>query len=227
MKTILFAVATAFCLVHAGPSAARDVPAPMHDLATPMLLVATPALEATEFGQTVVLALADGGGGHIGLILNLPMQTSLAQLLPNDEDARRVDAPLHFGGPQMSDTLFALVRGPSQPAPADLLAVTPQISLALNANAVKQVMVKRVGDARFFVGLVAWRAGQLAEELRARAWDVTAPEVDLVLNEDPAGLWKQLAAPMPTRLADSSCRGQHGVGPGWLSTRRRSRPLKD
>jgi putative AlgH/UPF0301 family transcriptional regulator len=182
----------ALCVLQVAALVALAAPARAADLASPMVLVATPALGASGYRETVLLAVPIGDGSHFGFILNRPTDTPLAALFPEDNASRRVSARVHFGGPLMSDGLFALVRGPGESAP-ELVSVTPQLAVALQGDAVDRVIADRPGDARFFVGLVGWRPGELAAELRAGAWDVIAPEADLVLSTDSGGLWKRLA----------------------------------
>jgi putative AlgH/UPF0301 family transcriptional regulator len=172
--------------------AAPAAPLREADLASPMVLVATPALGATEYRETVLLALPVRDGSHFGLthfgfILNRPTDLQVAALFSGQEAVRRVGARVHIGGPLMADALFALVRGQGKPG-QNLFAVTPELSAALRADAVDRVIADRPWDARFFVGLVGWQAGELAAELRAGAWDVIAPKADVVLSTDSAGL---------------------------------------
>jgi putative transcriptional regulator len=182
----------ALCALQVAAFAALAAPARAADLASPMVLVATPALGASGYRETVLLAVPVGDGSHFGFILNRPTDTPLAELFPDDDASRRVSARVHFGGPLMTDGLFALVRGRGEPE-RQLVGVTPQLSVALQGDAVDRVIAEHPGDARFFVGLVGWRPGELAAELRAGAWDVVDPEADLVLSTDSAGLWKRLA----------------------------------
>jgi putative transcriptional regulator len=45
--------------------------------------------------------------------------------------------------------------------------------------------------ARFVAGLVAWRSGELQEEIKRGAWYVLAADAALVLRK-PEGLWEEL-----------------------------------
>lgn len=43
----------------------------------------------------------------------------------------------------------------------------------------------------FFAGLVVWRAGELAKEVKAGAWYVLEPNADVAMRR-PEGLWEEL-----------------------------------
>jgi putative AlgH/UPF0301 family transcriptional regulator len=55
--------------------------------------------------------------------------------------------------------------------------------------------------ARFVAGLVIWRPGELADEIKRGAWYVLDPEAELAMRE-PEGLWEELVGrSRGTRLA--------------------------
>ncbi len=74
--------------------------------------------------------------------------------------------------------------------------VSSQLSVAIGADAVARVMAERPGDARYFLGVVAWSRGTLAEEIDKGQWQTHPPDAALVLNDDTATLWNRLA-PLP------------------------------
>jgi putative AlgH/UPF0301 family transcriptional regulator len=164
------------------------------DLATPMVLSATPALDAGGYRETVLLAVPRTDGGHFGFVLNRPTTTRLSELFPEDEAARRVDAPVHFGGPHLVGAIFAVVHETTGEAPSDVIHVSPRIHIAVDESAVDRVIADGATNARFFVGLVVWQPGELAHELRAGAWSVHAVDSDLVMTPDSATLWDRLAS---------------------------------
>ena len=80
------------------------------DIATPMILVATERLVGSPYEETVLLAVPDGNGQHLGLIVNRPTAIELAAVFPDSALSRRAMDPVFFGGPVMSGSLFAAVR---------------------------------------------------------------------------------------------------------------------
>src|SRR5206468_2570224 len=73
-----------------------------------MLLVATPPLVDPNFDRTVILVLEHGDGGAIGLVLNRPSETAIADALPGWEDLAAAPATVFAGGPVSTDAAIAL-----------------------------------------------------------------------------------------------------------------------
>ncbi len=47
-------------------------------------------------------------------------------------------------------------------------------------------------EARYYVGYVAWRPGELRQEVDRGLWYVLEADPELVFRKDPAGLWEEL-----------------------------------
>jgi putative AlgH/UPF0301 family transcriptional regulator len=47
-------------------------------------------------------------------------------------------------------------------------------------------------DARYFVGYVGWRPGELRGEIDRGLWSVLDADVDMVFRKDTDGLWEEL-----------------------------------
>jgi len=64
------------------------------------LLIASPSLRDPNFFKTVVLLVKDGEDGTLGVILNRPLEVTVADAVGEQvEVAREVDEPIHQGGP--------------------------------------------------------------------------------------------------------------------------------
>src|SRR4029434_8165397 len=64
------------------------------------LLIASPRLRDPNFFQTVVLIVREDDEGALGLVLNRPMQVSVAEACADQlEAAAEVEAPIYRGGP--------------------------------------------------------------------------------------------------------------------------------
>jgi putative transcriptional regulator len=169
------------------------------DESAPLILVATPVLAAGDYRETVLLAVPVGNGGHFGFILNRPTNVALGALFPGNDALRGIRSNVYLGGPLMSDTVFAVFRSRSdkdtESRNEDLLVkVAPRLYVALDSDSVDRVIADQGREARFFVGLVGWRVGELDAELRAGAWDVLTPDSDIVLSGDPGHLWTRLVS---------------------------------
>src|SRR5690348_7418296 len=82
-------------------------------LAAGRLLVANPLLPDPNFDRTVVLLLAYGDDGALGLVLNRPSETRLSAPLPEWEPVAATPAVLFVGGPVQHQAVICLARAPA------------------------------------------------------------------------------------------------------------------
>jgi putative transcriptional regulator len=160
------------------------------DASAPVLLVAAPRLTG-PYQHTVLLALPAGNGASVGFILNRPTDTTLAMLFPEVPDARKVRSPVFVGGPDLPESLFALVRSPQPPGEGSV-QVLPGLFVAFGDDDLSRVVNRFPDRARFYIGLVAWDAGELQTEIDAGAWYVLEPDVELVVQGSTDTLWTRL-----------------------------------
>jgi putative AlgH/UPF0301 family transcriptional regulator len=166
----------------AGAAAAADV-------SEPTTLVATPSLGGSPLRESVLFAAPLSNGMHIGFIVNRPSDVALAKAFPEHAASRKVVDPLYFGGPMLPETVFAVVRTP--PADAeDVLELMPGLALVMDAQTVDRIIETTPNDARYFAGLIVWAPGELAEEVRAGAWEVSPADTSIVFSAHPEMLWK-------------------------------------
>jgi len=156
------------------------------------VLVATSALDTSSYRKSVILALPIERGRHIGIVLNRPSRRTLAQLFPEHEPSKQVAEPVFFGGPMSQRAIFALVRGDENPGRGSL-RITDGLYLALTAISIDRVIEQRPQQARFFVGNVIWRPGELRDELGDGYWTVMDAHPELLLRKDTRGLWDELS----------------------------------
>ncbi len=179
MKTLLLGL-----LVLAGIGSARA----QEDA---MILVAHPAFRDLEYRQTVLIAAPAPNGGHVGVILNRPTRRSLGSLFPEHEPSKKVMDPVYYGGPFSRGALVALVRAEAAPGAGSVLLMK-NVYLAFRANTIDQVIESTPNEARYFVGYVGWRPGELKGEIDRGLWSVTGAELDMVFRKDTEGLWEEL-----------------------------------
>src|SRR5438132_5513149 len=184
----LAASSAVFVLTAAGAAAPGDT----------MLLVAKRQLEDPIWGSTIVLAKPIEGGGHVGFIVNKPTKMSLAELFPKHEPSKKVADPLFLGGTVDINTIFALVeqRGSKRD---DAIRIAPDLFLAYESKAIDRIIESESDHARFFLGLVVWRPGQLDDEMDRGLWYVEEPEAKLVLRRKTDGLWEELLLRLEAR----------------------------
>jgi putative transcriptional regulator len=136
------------------------------------LLIAAPALE-DFFHRTVVLVIEHSGEGAMGLVLNRPSETAVADAVDRLASLAGPDDLVHLGGPVSADSVIALgeFEEPEQAARmvvGDLGLVDPDAP------------DPELRGLRVYAGYAGWGPGQLEGEMEADAWIV-----DDALAEDP------------------------------------------
>ena len=176
-----------------------------------VFLVAQPRLREIDYRQAVVIATRAPNGGHVGVILNRPTRRSLGSLFPEHEPSKKVRDPVFYGGPYARDALVALVRSAKSPGGGSL-PLLKDLFLAFRAATIDHVIETMPNEARYYVGYVGWRAGQLQREIDAGLWTVLDADADTVFREDIGGLWQELRqrshrmrAALPCQAAALDC----------------------
>ena len=156
-----------------------------------ILLVAHPAFRDLEYRQTVLLAAPAPNGGHVGVILNRPTKRSLGSLFPEHEPSKKVVDPVFYGGPFSRGALVALVRADQAPGAGSVLLMH-NLYLAFRANTIDHVIETTPNEARYFVGYVGWRPGELRGEIDRGLWSVANADLEVIFRKDTEGLWEEL-----------------------------------
>jgi putative transcriptional regulator len=170
-----------------------------------MVLVAQPTLGAA-YAQTVLVVVPAGETGHVGFIINRPLKQTLGAIFPEHAPAQKVIEPVRFGGPVMVDTVFAVVRAPAAPG-GESQRLFGDLFLASRAADIDRIIEHSPNDARYFVGFVGWRPGELEAEIARNYWYVIEPQADLLFREDLQGLWRELV----NRLGVAPGPGQRAI----------------
>ena len=156
-----------------------------------IILVAHPQFRDNDYRQSVLIAAPAPNGGHVGVILNRPTRRSLGSLFPEHEPSKKVLEPVYYGGPFSRGALVALVRAENAPGAGSVLLMK-NLYLAFRANTIDQVIETTPNEARYFVGYVGWRPGELKSEIDRGLWSVTGADLDTIFRKDTEGLWDEL-----------------------------------
>ena len=161
------------------------------------LVVATPSLLDPNFARTVVLLLqADEVDGALGLVLNRPTGTDVAEVLA-DWAPLAGDPPVVFvGGPVQPNGAICLGRGrpAGQPVAAySVLEGVPGTSLGtVDLDSSPDELAPAVSQVRLFAGYAGWSAGQLEAEVEEGAWWVLDALPDDAFTAEPEALWARV-----------------------------------
>jgi len=178
-------------LLYLACAAPWAAPALAQDEESAMLLVAHPAFRDLDYRQTVLLAAPAPNGGHIGVILNRPTRSPLSRLFPEHEPSKKVIEPVYIGGPFSRGALVALVKSDSTPG-AGSVQVMKNLYMAFRVNTIDSVIETHPNDARYYVGYVGWRPGELKSEIERGIWSVLNADIDVVFRKDMEGLWEEM-----------------------------------
>jgi putative transcriptional regulator len=153
----------------------------------PLLLVASPELQGA-YSHTALLVFPMNGQ-HAGFILNRSTDVKLASVFPDHAPSAKVADPIYFGGPEMTEALFAIVRrNPGEAA----LRLSGELFVTADAATLDRIIEQTPNDARYFAGFVGWQSGELASEIEAGFWYVATPDAALVFSKDTAAMWDEL-----------------------------------
>lgn len=175
----------------------------------PVLLVASPDLKGA-YSETLLIAVPSANA-HFGFILNRATHTRLAKMFPDHLASAKVVEPVYYGGPQMPDAIFAVVR--RNPG-AQAVPFFGDLFIASRREAVDLIIERMPNDARYFAGFVVWEPGELEGEIDAGFWYVADADPSLFFRRDIGTLWNELV----TRLGNGHAPPR---GPGFWSVRLR------
>jgi putative AlgH/UPF0301 family transcriptional regulator len=85
----------------------------------------------------------------------------------------------------------AIVRGDHSPGVGSL-PIMSNLYLAINVNTIDRIIENRPNDARYYVGYVIWRPGELRREIDRGLWYVLNPDASTVFRKDTDHVWEEL-----------------------------------
>jgi len=154
---------------------------------TNQFLIAMPAMADPNFDRTVVYVCEHSDKGAMGVVINRPMELTLARLFDKIDLRLEIapwrDEPVLYGGPVQTERGFVLH------APAgnygSTLTVAEDIGLTTSKDVLEALAVGS-GPERLLVtlGYAGWAAGQLEHELANNGW-LSVPADSRVIFDTP------------------------------------------
>lgn len=170
----------------------------MHDSLSGSLVVASPRMDDPNFDQAVVLMVEHSDDGAMGLILNKPMQTKVAEIwdqvsvLPCP-----VDQPLMAGGPCEGPLMLLHSERPKAQ-----IEVCEGVYFTAGESMVRELLAEGPTPIRYFTGYAGWGPGQLESELDLGGWLVTRANASIVFDSDSDdGRWMRVIKGIDRSLA--------------------------
>jgi putative transcriptional regulator len=156
------------------------------------LLVSAPRLVDPNFFHTVVLVVQHNEDGALGLVLNRPLQTTVADMwdeVGNDTEFAEcgVEGQLHQGGP--CEGPLMLVHTDEERAEIKIGATG--MYFCTSRERIEKLIDGQSGPAKFFVNYAGWTAGQLESEMSDGSW-LTTPATKQAVFEGDEHLWTDL-----------------------------------
>jgi putative transcriptional regulator len=151
------------------------------------LLVAAPALSDPNFQRTVVLVTEHTDDGAMGLVLNRPTDTTVAEAAPELELLAEGTSHVHAGGPVQPQAVVVLAEFQDPAASAhvvlgDIGFVSAEADLDRTGGETRR--------GRVYAGYAGWGPGQLEDELEDEGWFVVHdPLPDELFSSGPDELW--------------------------------------
>jgi putative transcriptional regulator len=149
------------------------------------LLIAGPQLWDPNFRRTVVLVGHHDDDGAVGVVLNRPLETTVAVAAPPLSSLVPEGETLYQGGPVQPQAAVVLADF-EDPSRAGVLALDSIGFLPEEADADSLGGLRR---ARVFAGYAGWGAGQLEAEMEEESWHATPALPGDVFAPDPDRLW--------------------------------------
>lgn len=153
------------------------------------LLVANPRMVDPNFDRTIVLMLAHGDEGALGVVLNRPGETPVRDMLPGWENVATPPLLVFAGGPVDPASVLCLVhRRNGELGTFDMEEGPEAAGLAAER-------------LRLFAGYAGWGAGQLEGELEAGGWFVVDAQAADAFSPEPESLWRSVLRRQRSTLA--------------------------
>jgi putative transcriptional regulator len=158
-----------------------------------VFLVAKPSIEGGPFWHSVVLILAHGDEGTLGLIINRATEVPLAEAMPDLKDDRAKTHALHFGGPVALNGLLFLFR--SEDPPGDVAPVMGNVYFSGDRKILEKLVSGGENQDRLklYLGHAGWAPGQLQNEIARGDWSLAPADAFTVFQKEPDAIWPELS----------------------------------
>lgn len=150
-------------------------------------LLASPSLRDPNFAESVIFMLQHNDEGATGLIINAPLEATVADAL-GEEVGTDVQEPLRRGGP-CNGPMMVLHDVGELDAGDEVL---PGIFYTYARVDIEQVLSASDCNAVYVLGYAGWQAEQLEREMSEGSW-VISPATPNDVFASPDGLWSRLS----------------------------------
>ncbi len=153
------------------------------------LLLASPTLLDPNFVRTVVLIGAHSEDGAMGVVLNRPSTVTVADAVPQLQDAVGALEPVYVGGPVQPSAVVFLAEF-LEPSLAGML-VLGRIGFPAPDADIEQ-LAHATARRRVFAGHAGWGRGQLDDEIAGGDWIAHPAQPQDIFTDIPQELWSSV-----------------------------------
>lgn len=160
----------------------------------PGLLVATPPLNDPNFLRALILMVAHGEEGALGLVVNGEREVAsvgdLLEQLQLTTDGRAFPETVRLGGPVQPELGWIVYR-PTTEAREGEIKLDEAIAVT-QSREVLAAIGRKEGPKPFqaFLGYTGWAPGQLEEEIRQGSWIPLPLDVSIVFDVAAEDRWR-------------------------------------
>ncbi len=160
------------------------------------LLIAMPGMVDPNFSTTVTLICEHNEEGALGIVINRPLELTLAglfeQLELDNPDPDAADLLVLMGGPVGPERGFVL-HGPAERY-ENTLPVSDDLNLTLSRDIIDDMAAGR-GPQQTLValGYAGWEGGQLEHEILSNSWLTVPATTDIVFDMPFEQRWMSAA----------------------------------
>lgn len=154
------------------------------------LLVATPMIDSGVFRRGVIYVLDHDQNGALGVVVNHPLPSDVADILPEWGASVNMPASVFEGGPVAMDSALAVGVVDDTARPDGWQQVVGRVGVVdLEGPAPEPGAFVGI---RVFAGYAGWSPGQLESEIEEGSWVVAPARDEDLLSATPDQLWRQV-----------------------------------
>jgi putative transcriptional regulator len=168
------------------------------------LLIASATLVDPNFARCVLLVLESNDEGSLGVILNQPSETAVADVLDQWRDLVNPPGVFFRGGPVELNAALALGSLAGRTSPGDAPEGWRQVSGSLgmiDLDGTPDDFLGRLDGLRIYAGYAGWGADQLDGELAEGSWHVVPAHRADLFSDRPDRLWHDILRRQPPPLS--------------------------
>jgi len=171
------------------------------------LLIAMPNLDDSYFNKTVTYICEHNAEGAMGLIINLPINVTLNELLVQineaKEEAPELSQQVLTGGPVSQDRGFVLHS--TQAGWNSSLALSANVMITTSKDILMALGTDEAPEKYMVtLGYAGWGPGQLEEEIKANSWLLTPADDNILFDTPIEQRWKKATEKLGINMAHLS-----------------------